>query len=142
MISLSPSLSSAGVRRFVAAFLSWLVPFVVAIPFYGNGGRLLISTDLFKSLMIVVSAVTAALLIIWFSRSVRSGYTREGIVTGIVWLFVNWVLDLIVLVGLLGMPLPVYAAQVGLRYLMIPAIVIATGVVADEAVLRIQPQGR
>jgi len=39
-----------------------------------------------------------------------------------------------VLVGLLGITLPDYAAQIGLRYLVIPAMVIAAGVVADEAI--------
>jgi len=34
------------------------------------------------------------------------------------------------------MTLPDYAAQIGLRYLVIPAMVIAAGVVADEAVKR------
>lgn len=128
------SLSSPGTHRIVAGFLTWLVPFIIAIPFYGPDGTPLVNIDLFKSLMIVISAITAALLITWFFRSVKSGYAREGIVTGVVWLFMNWILDLVFLVGMLGMPLPAYAVQVGLRYLMIPAIVIAVGVVADEAV--------
>ncbi len=38
-----------------------------------------------------------------------------------------------VLVGLLGMTLPDYATQIGLRYLVIPVMVIAAGVVAEEA---------
>jgi len=65
-------------------------------------------------------------------REVGRIWTREAIVTGIVWLLANWILDLIVLVGLLGMALLDYAAQIGLRYLVIPAMVIAAGIVADE----------
>jgi len=67
-------------------------------------------------------------------REVGRVWAREAIVTGIVWLVANWILDLIVLVGLLGMTLPDYATQIGLRYLVIPAMVIAAGVVADEAI--------
>jgi len=119
-------------RRLIGAFLTWLIPFVCAIPFYGKDG-LLIDQQLFKSLMIVVGSITAAILIIWCFRPVEKNYTREAVVTGMVWLLANWVLDLIVLVGLLGMTLPDYAAQIGLRYLVIPAMVIAAGVVADEA---------
>ncbi|AGB01141.1 hypothetical protein [Methanoregula formicica] len=118
--------------RLVGAFLTWLVPFVCAIPFYGPSG-LLIDPQLFKSIMIVVGSITAAILIVWCFRPVESNFTHEAIVTGIVWLLANWVLDLIVLVGLLGMALPDYAGQIGLRYLVIPAMVIAAGVVADEA---------
>ena len=122
-------------RRLIGAFLTWLVPFVCAIPFYGKDG-LLIDIQLFKSLMIVVGSITAAILIIWLFRSVEIGYTREAVITGVTWLLTNWVLDLIVLVGLLGMNLPDYATQIGLRYVVIPAMVIAAGVVADGAVKR------
>lgn len=122
-------------RRLAGAFLTWLVPFLVSIPFYGKEG-LVIDLQLFKSIMIAVGSITAAILIIWCFRPVERDYTREAIITGIVWLFANWILDLIVLAGLLGMTLSDYAAQIGLRYLVIPAMVIAAGVVTDEAVKR------
>ena len=54
----------------------------------------------------------------------------------VVWLLANWVLDLIMLVGLLGMTLPDYATQIGLRYLVIPAMVIAARVVTKEVMKR------
>jgi len=123
-------------RRLIGAFLTWLIPFVVAIPFYGKDG-LLIDQQLFKSIMIVIGSITAAILIVWCFRPVEKKYTHEAIVTGSVWLVANWVLDLIVLVGLLGTTLPDYAGQIGLRYLVIPAMVIAAGVVADEAGMRV-----
>jgi len=122
-------------RRLIGAFLTWLVPFLAAIPFYGPGG-LVIDQQLFKSIMIVVGSITAAILIVWCFRPVENNFTREAIVTGIVWLLANWILDLIVLVGLLGMALPDYATQIGLRYIVIPAMVIVAGIVADEAVKR------
>lgn len=118
--------------RLVGALLTWLVPFVCAIPFYGPDG-LLIDQQLFKSLMIVVGSITAAILIVRLFRTIERDYTREAIITGIVWLFANWVLDLIILVGLLGMALPEYATQIGLRYLVIPVMVIVAGVAAEEA---------
>lgn len=128
-----PSFSPIWRRRLAGAFLSWFVPFACAIPFYGPGG-LLIDIHLFKSVMIVIGSITAAILIVWGFRTISTGYTREAVVTGIVWLLANWFLDLIVLVGLLGTPLPDYAGQIGLRYVMIPVMVIAAGIVADEAV--------
>lgn len=131
-ISTTFSLTSVWRRRLAGAFLTWLVPFLAAIPFYGPAG-LTIDQQLFKSLMIVVGSISAAVLIAWSFRPVERDYAREAVVTGIVWLLANWALDLIVLVGLLGMPLPDYAVQIGLRYLVIPAMVIAAGVVADGA---------
>jgi hypothetical protein len=130
-----PLVSPIWRRRLTGAFLSWLVPFAAAIPFYGPGG-LLIDIHLFKSIMIVTGSVTAAILVVWSFRAIETDFTREAIVTGILWLLVNWLLDLIVLVGLLGTPVLDYAGQIGLRYLMIPVMVIMAGIVADEAVKR------
>jgi hypothetical protein len=120
-------------RRLIAGFLTWLIPFLVAVPFYDREGTLLIDLMLFKSLMIVIASVTAAALMVWFFSIVTTSYAREAVITGMVWLVMNWVLDLIVLVGILGMTPMDYVMQVGLRYLMIPAMVIAAGIVADHA---------
>ena len=130
---MTPHISPIWRRRLIGAILTWLVPFLVSIPFYGKDG-LMIDVQLFKSIMIVVGSITAAILIVWCFRPVENNFTREAIVTGIVWLLANWILDLIVLVGLLGMALPDYATQISLRYLVIPAMVIAAGIVADEAI--------
>jgi hypothetical protein len=129
---MNPSLDSVWGRRLIAAHLTWLVPFLIAVPFYGKNGTLLIDLMLFKSIMIVVATITAAMLMVWFFRAVTTAYTREAVITGLVWLFVNWVLDTIVLVGLLGMTPLDYITQIGVRYLMIPAMVIAAGIIADD----------
>lgn len=123
-------------RRLIGGVLSWLVPFLAAVPFYSRNSELVVDLALFKSIMIVISSITAAILIIWFFKNVRVSYTHEAIITGLVWLAMNWVLDAIVLVGLLGMPAGDYLTQIGIRYLMIPAIVIAAGVVAEDATHR------
>jgi len=130
---MNPSLNSVQSRRLIAALLSWLVPFLIAVPFYGKNGNLLIDLWLFKSIMIVVATITAAILMVWFFRAVTTAYTREAVITGLVWLVVNWVLDTVVIVSLLGMAPLDYITQIGVRYLMIPAMVIAAGIIADDA---------
>ena len=125
-------LNSVRGRRLFAGLLTWLVPFLIAVPFYGKKGTLLIDLMLFKSIMIVVATITAAMLMVWLFRAVTTAYTREAVITGLVWLVVNWVLDTIVLVGLLGMAPLDYITQIGVRYLMIPAMVIAAGIIADD----------
>jgi hypothetical protein len=123
-------------RRLLAGFLTWLIPFIVAIPFYGRDGALLIDTMLFKSLMIVVASITSAAIMVWFFSLVTTSYAREALITGTVWLVMNWALDLVILVGLLGMAPLDYILQIGLRYIMIPAMVLAAGIVADHAMCR------
>jgi hypothetical protein len=46
--------------------LSWLVPFLAAVQFCSRNGTLAIDLVLFKSIVIVVSSVTAAILIVCF----------------------------------------------------------------------------
>jgi hypothetical protein len=120
-------------RRLAGGFLIWLVPFIASIPFYGSGGILLIDQMLFKSIMIVVGSITAAAVMVWYFSVVRTSYTADAVLTGVLWLFENWALDSIVLVGLLGMAPLTYVNGIGVRYLMIPAIVIAAGMIADGA---------
>lgn len=45
----------------------------------------------------------------------------------IVWLVINWILDLVVLVPMAKMAIGIYFAHIGLRYLMIPTMSISMG---------------
>jgi hypothetical protein len=72
------------------------------------------------------------MLMVWFFRAVTTAHTREAVITGLVRLVVNRVLDTIVLVSLLGMAPLDYITPIGVRYLMIPAMVIAAGIIADD----------
>ena len=56
-------------RRLIVALLTWIVPFLIAIPFDGKNGTLLIDPVLFKSIMIVIATITAAMLMVWFFLS-------------------------------------------------------------------------
>ena len=125
--------SSLWGRRLTAGLLTWLIPFLASIPFYSADGTLVIGQMLFKSLMIVIGSLTAAILMVWFFSIVPGSYAREALITGIVWLAMNWALDLVVLVRMLGMSPAEYATGIGLRYLVIPAMVIPAGIIADRA---------
>jgi len=77
--------------------LTWLIPFVVSVPFYGAQGRPVIPIGVFKSLMIVVGSATGAwLLVRLFSQ--RPTFKRAGF----------------------------YFGEVGLRYCVIPIMSVAT----------------
>jgi hypothetical protein len=89
IVSMTAITRSIRGRRFIAGVLSWFVPFLVAVPFYGRDGTLAIDPALFKSIIIVVSSITAAILIIWFFKSVHAFYTREAVITVLVWLGIN-----------------------------------------------------
>jgi hypothetical protein len=123
----------------VLGLLSWLVPFVVSFFFVDRSGQFLIPQPLFKSLMVVLfGGLGTALLVIAFRRIVPS--TRSGLALGCYWLVINLVLDLLILVQLIRMPFVTYLYDIGLRYLLIPIISTAIGVVA-ERVRQSRPAG-
>ncbi|WP_292463614.1 hypothetical protein [Methanolobus sp.] len=108
-------------------FLSWLIPFLTSFLFYTREGKLTIDIFLFKSIMIVVGSTTAAFLLISYFRNIGADYLKEGIILGLAWFSINILLDLVVLVPMSGMSLGNYFAQIGLRYMVIPAMCITIG---------------
>lgn len=111
----------------------WLVPFLIAIPLYSPDGTLLTDEQVFKSIMIVVGAVTGAFLLVRLYKGISAGYIREGFIIGGIWLLINWVLDLVILLPLSGMNPVEYFGQIGFGYLMIPVMSVMAGYVADNA---------
>ncbi|VVB86176.1 Uncharacterised protein [uncultured archaeon] len=115
------------VRNVLYGFLAWLIPFVASIFFYTREGKLTIDIFLFKSIMIVVGSFSAAVLLIYYFKNIKLDYLKEGIIVGAVWFGTNIGLDLLILIPMSGMSIADYFAQIGLRYLAIPAMSIAVG---------------
>lgn len=114
-------------------FLTWLIPFVVSFFFYDKTGHLVIGDIfLFKSIMIVTGATTGAVLLILYFGKISEKYLYHGILIGIVWLAMNWVLDLLILVPMAKLSLYDYFAQIGLRYLIIPVMSIMAGYLLER----------
>jgi uncharacterized membrane protein YpjA len=109
-------------------FLTWVIPFVVSFFFYDKTGHLLIvDIFLFKSIMIITGCLTGVVLLALYFKNINEKYLYHGILIGIVWLAMNWILDFLILVPMAKLSLYDYFAQIGLRYLIIPIISIGTG---------------
>ena len=114
-------------KTLIYGLLTWLIPFIVAIPFYSRDGQPLIDIFLLKSIMIVIGSVTGAIFLILYFKKVTKNYLREGLFIGLIWLAINWILDFIVLVPMAKMDIGTYFAQIGLKYLTIPIFSITIG---------------
>ena len=121
------------VRIIGYGFLTWLIPFIIAIPFYSPDGKILVDPFLFKSIMVVTGAVVGAFLIIRLFKPLTRRYLNQGIRIGIVWLCINWMMDLLILIPMSGLDIPSYFNQIGLRYLLIPIMTIMAGIIAQNA---------
>jgi uncharacterized membrane protein YpjA len=120
------------IRNIMYGFLAWLIPFVTAFFFYSKEGGLVIDIFLFKSIMIVVGAISGAFLLISYFKKIHTNYLYEGVIVGLTWLGINILLDLLVLVPMSEMTLPDYFAQIGLRYLVMPVMSIMVGTVLSN----------
>lgn len=97
----------------------WLVPFIISVPFYTPDRELVTSYALFKSVMALALALTT------IGVALVRPPSGSPALAGAVYLLVNLALDALVLLPLTGLAPPAYLEQIGLLYLIIPAITYA-----------------
>ncbi len=107
-------------------FLIWLAAFVVAFLIFPLRES---SRPLFESIMPVVVASAAAVFAVLYIRGVQSQFLREGVILGVLWLAINVLIDLPLMLtgGPMQMTLAQYVADIGITYLIIPAVTIGIG---------------
>ena len=116
-----------GLKMVLFGFLTWLVPMMVSFLCYSPQGEPLIGQDLFKSIMIVVGSATGSLLLILYFKKLVSNYLQQGVIVGLVWLAINYVLDFVITMPMSKLTFADYFAQIGLRYLVIPLTSVTIG---------------
>ena len=119
-------------RATLLGFASWAIPFVVSFLFFSRDGELAIARELFKSLMVVIGGASGAVLLV--AASCRAAPSLAfGVALGFYWLAISIALDLATLVDLMHRDAGLYFIDIGLRYLMLPIMAMAMGVVARRA---------
>jgi len=128
-------MDTSKVRKLIGfGILTWLLPFLLSVPFYSPEGEPLYDIFLIKTILLVFSATFGTFLILIYFRDVHARFIREGALLGGVWLLINWALDAVILLPLSGMDAGTYMAQIGLRYLIIPITAVGIGYAAEQAV--------
>jgi hypothetical protein len=114
--------------------LLWLIPFAVSVMIYPLR---IYQRVLFESIMpVVITIWTVFFCLIYFLGDGR-GSLRDGIMLGFGWLMISNVLDLIFFMqGPMKMPFMDYLADIGVTYLIIPAITIGFGYFIEKNVGR------
>jgi len=106
----------------------WVVPFLVGFLFVDKEGNFIISETFFKTIMIVIGSLVGVILAVKYFKGIRADFVKEGIIIGIIWLIINWIIDLIMVsVGFFPMTVGKYFTDVGLRLLGIPMFTIGLG---------------
>lgn len=113
------------------ALILWVIPYVTAIPMMP-----LMQTDLvlFKTIMIVESSILAAILAAMYFEGVKKNYLEEGIMLGVIWIVINWILDFVGLLPFSKMPLDRYFLEIGLRYTVGLSLTVSIGYVLSRKI--------
>ena len=108
-------------NTWILGFLTWLVPFLIAIPFFNQDGELAADIFTFKATMSLVYTIISAFLIARVLKNVEIDFLQTGLILVIAWTTINIALDLIFLVGIFGNELSMWFWQTGVGYFnMIP----------------------
>ncbi len=118
-------------KAILFGFLVWLSAFVVAFLIFPLRES---SRPLFESIMPVVLTTASAVFAVLYFRVVSGGYLREEVTLGLVWLAINVLIDLPLMLagGPMQMTLGTYLADIGLTYLIIPAVTIGIGLGCED----------
>ena len=119
-------------KLFLLGLMTWAVPFISAFFFFNESGEIAVDMYLFKTIMILIGGITGAYAIIIYFKKIQSGFLKQGMLVGLVWFAINFILDLLVLLPMTEMSFNDYFIQIGLRYLMIPIMSIMVGFLLEK----------
>jgi len=113
-------------KALLYGFLVWLIPFIVAILIYPMHES---NRPLFESIMPVVVTVCVVVFSILYFKKLEKEFIREGILLGVLWFAISLLIDLVMFLpdSPMHMELIPYMMDIGLTYLIIPAITIGFG---------------
>jgi len=119
-------------KNILYGFLVWLIPFIISFAFYSPNGELTIDKIFFKTIMIITGTLAGIFLMVKHFKSIENNFLKEGILLGISWLLINWILDFIVLIPMADISYPTYFTEIGLRYLTFPIISIGIAYLLNQ----------
>lgn len=120
------------IRNIFLGFLSWLIPFTFSFFFYDRNGELLISYNLFKSIMLVFSSVDGCYLLYRHFKIIGNHYILNGFITGFSWFAINIIMDTIVLIPIMKTSFTNYFIEIGIRDTIILVMSITIGYLLEH----------
>lgn len=106
-------------------FLVWLIPFIVGFSIFPLKTSL---PALFESIMPVVLTVCGVFFSNLYFRRVKANFLKEGVMLGVFWFAISVGVDLLMFMwGPMKMTFANYMMDIGLTYLIYPAITIGFG---------------
>jgi hypothetical protein len=121
-------------RALLYGFLVWLIPFVISVCLFGIRKA---NRPLFESIMEIVLALCATIFLNLYFRRVDRRFLAEGAMLGVLWCAMSILFDLpLFSYGPMQMPLTRHLADIGVAYLMYPAICVPVGWLLEARSMR------
>ena len=112
-------------RALAYGFLLWLIPFIAAVGIFPLREA---QRPLFESIMPVVLTVSVVLFSYRYFRNISTRFLNESIKLGVLWFGISLGLDLLMFMwGPMKMTFVDYMKDIGITYLIYPAVVIGFG---------------
>src|SRR3989338_8770243 len=112
-------------KTLLYGFLIWLIPFIVAFLIFPIRES---NRALFESIMPVVITICVVFFAHLYFKKADNYYKKEGILLGLTWLAISFVIDLTMFMqGPMKMLFADYVMDIGITYLIIPTITIGFG---------------
>ncbi|MFH1364622.1 MAG: hypothetical protein ABIH52_03105 [Candidatus Aenigmatarchaeota archaeon] len=111
----------------VLGIVLWAIAYVAAIP-------LLAYQAWIHSFESIVMALFGMLFALWYFFQQKGNYMKEGLMIGIVWMVIGWILDYVALLPFMGVTFEAYFASIGLTYVSIPIGLTIFGWALDKKV--------
>lgn len=107
------------------ALAVWIIPFVVAMFIFPIRES---NRPLFESIMPVAVGIAVVIFTILYFKKVESNFVKEGVLLGIVFFCVSFIIDLSMFMwGPMKMSFGEYLSDIGVTYLLMPVITIGFG---------------
>jgi hypothetical protein len=117
-------------KALVFGLCVWVIPFIVAMFIYPLRES---DRPLFESIMpVTLTLCTVIFSVLYFNR-VEMNFFKEGIMLGITWFCVCIIIDLSMFMwGPMQMSFVDYMKDIGITYLLIPAVTVGMGYMEDK----------
>ena len=109
----------------VLGIVLWAMAYVAAIP-------LLAYQEWIHTYESIIMALFGMLFASWYFFRVKGNYMKEGLMIGIVWMVIGWILDYVALLPFTGQTFAAYFAAIGLGYISIPVAITIFGWALDK----------
>ncbi len=118
-------------KKISFGLIIWAIPYLTAIPLLPLRQ---IDPAFFKTIMIVEGLFVGAIMTVLYFIPVKKDFLREGVILGVVWILVNWIMDYFALLPFTHSGVRRYFIEIGLEYIGMFAMTISIGYILSKKI--------